>query len=64
MGITCSECVSVDRVIQHAMRMRCIVFPYVACLTIPHFPHYLINGTFIREKVIEHKMCILIFPMF
>ena len=25
------------------------------------FPHYLTNGTIFRRKVIEHKMCVLIF---
>ena len=28
---------------------------------LPHFPHYLIKAT-IFGKVIEHKMCVLIFP--
>ena len=25
------------------------------------FPHYIINGTIFRKKVVEHKMCVLIF---
>jgi hypothetical protein len=25
------------------------------------FPHYLINGTIVEKKVIEHKTCVLIF---
>ena len=24
------------------------------------FPHYLTNGTIFREKVTEHKMCVLV----
>jgi len=37
--------VSVALVIQHAKRMRHIVLSSVACLAVPYFPHYLINGT-------------------
>jgi len=33
----------------------------VACLSLNIFPHYLINGTIIGEKITEHKMCVLIF---
>jgi len=45
MSITYSEFVSVDLIIQQEKRIRYIVLSSVACLTIPHFPHYLINGT-------------------
>jgi hypothetical protein len=27
-----------------------------ACLALPYFPHYLINGMIFRKKVIEHKI--------
>ena len=37
MSITYSECVSVASVIQHAMRMRRIILPSVACLPLPIF---------------------------
>ena len=37
--------VSVPLVTQHAKRMRHIMLPSVACLVLPFFPHYLINGT-------------------
>ena len=46
--------------IQHAMRMRHIIYLWPARL---HniFPRYLINGTIIeKKKVTEHKMCVLI----
>jgi hypothetical protein len=36
--ITYSDCVSVALVTQHAKRMRRIILPSVACLTVPHFP--------------------------
>jgi len=35
--ITYSECVSVALVIQHAMRMRRIIFSSVVCLAVPYF---------------------------
>ena len=25
------------------------------------FPHYLINGTIVKKKIIEHKICVLSF---
>jgi len=37
MLITYSACVSVAIDIQHAKRMRRIVFPSVACLAVPYF---------------------------
>jgi hypothetical protein len=57
ISIRYSECVFVALVIHHAMRMRHIIFSYVACLavyifsTVPHKRHDF------REKVIEHKIC-------
>jgi len=47
--------------IQHAMRMRHIIYPWPARLN-NIFPHYLINGMIIEKKVIERKMCVLILP--
>jgi hypothetical protein len=62
ISILYSECMSVVLIIQHAMRMCSIILSSVACLALPYFPHYLINGTiFGKKKVIEHKMCVLIF---
>jgi hypothetical protein len=37
ISITYYEIVSVAIVIQHATRMRHIIFSYVACLAVPHF---------------------------
>ena len=45
--------------ILHAMRMRHIICGLAG--SIIFFPHYLINGTILRNKVTEHKMCVLIF---
>jgi hypothetical protein len=53
--------VSVALVIQHAKRMRRIILPPVASLSVPHFPTFFINGTIFGKNVTEHKMCILIF---
>jgi len=46
--------------IQHAMRMRRIVIcgPYGSAM---FFPHYLMNDKDFEKKVIEYKMCVLIF---
>ena len=51
----------VDVIIKHAKRMRHIVLS-VPCLDVPYFPtlsHERHN--FRKKKVIEHKMCVLIF---
>jgi len=42
------------------MHMLPIILSSVACQAVKNFPYYIINGT-IFEKVIEHKMCVLIF---
>ena len=53
------ECVSVALVIQHAKRMRHIILSSMACLAVPYFLHYLINGL-ICGKVTEYKMCVFL----
>jgi len=47
--ITCSGCVSVILVIQHAMRMLCIVICGVLFYHI--FPHCIINYTIFRKQI-------------
>ena len=52
---------SVALVIQHAMRMRHIISSSVACPSVQYFstlPHKRHN---LRDKVTEHKMCVLVF---
>ena len=52
---------SVVSVTQLAKRMRRITFSSVASLTVPYFPTLLLKGHDFHEKVIEHKICVLIF---
>ena len=50
--------------IQHAVCMHCIILLSLSCLVLWFygiFPPYGINGMIFGEKVIEHKMCVLIF---
>ena len=54
-------CTRVALLIQHTTRMRHIVSSFVAPSGSTTLPHYLINGTIFWKKVIEHKMCILVF---
>jgi hypothetical protein len=39
-----------------------VVLSSVACLAVPQFAYCLVNGTIYGEKIMEHKMCVLIFP--
>ena len=59
MSVTDSECVSVALAIQHAMHMRHVILPSVACPALPYFSA-LSHKThdFRGKKVIEHKMCL------
>jgi small basic protein len=48
--------------INHVKRLRHIILSSVVCYHYHIFPHYHINGMFFSgKKVIEHKMCVLIF---
>jgi hypothetical protein len=55
-GITYSECVSVTLVIQHAKRMRFIILPFSARLTVPYF-----STLSHKALVTEHNVHVLIF---
>ena len=68
---TYNECVSVALVIQHANAHASLLYCHLWSVWLHHiFPHYLINGMTFggrgggggrAKKVIEHKMCVLIF---
>ena len=59
ISITYSECVSIALCIQHAMRMRHIVICGLPGSTI--FFHLSQRAGFSEKKIIEQKMCALIF---
>ena len=46
--------------ILYAKRMYRIILLSVAILALPHFPHYLINGTIDGKKATAHKICVFI----
>jgi hypothetical protein len=61
VSIIYSECAFVALEIQHAKRTRRIILSSVFYLALQLLPHYLKSGTIFGKKVIEHKMCVLIF---
>ena len=48
-------------VTQHAMRMRRIILPSVACPAVTVFIHFISQTARFSEKINEHKMCVLVF---
>jgi hypothetical protein len=57
ISTTNSECVSVALVIQHAMRMRCIILPSVACPALKHFSTLSHKRHDFRKRRHSTKMC-------
>jgi len=59
--VTYSDCVCVALDTHHAMCMRCIILSPVAYVVLPYFSTLLHKRYDLREQVIEHKICVLIF---
>jgi hypothetical protein len=56
-----SECAFVALVIQHAKRMRLIIFSSVDCLALQNFSALSHKRRDFQKNVTEPKMCVLIF---
>jgi hypothetical protein len=61
INITCSECVSVALIFQHAKRVRCVILSFVPVLHYSIFPRYLLNSTLFSKAFIESQMRVSIF---
>jgi hypothetical protein len=61
ISITYSECVFVALVIQHAIHKHCITMSFVSCQALQYFSTLSHKRHDFRKKVIEHKICVLIF---
>ena len=63
ISIKYSECVSVALVNHHALRMRHTILSSMDSLSLPYFSTLCHKRHDFRKKVIEHKMCVLIFSI-
>jgi len=59
-SITYFECVTLG--VEHATRIRLITLSSVACPTLQYFSTLSNKRHDVQKKVIENKMCLLIFP--
>jgi hypothetical protein len=55
ISITYFECVSAALMSHHSKSKRRMILSAVACLPVPYFPHYPINGTIFGEKLRKEK---------
>ena len=62
VSITYFNCVFVASGIQHAKLMSPIILWSVACLAVPYFSHYLINGTIFENMLLKIK-CVFWFSL-
>jgi hypothetical protein len=57
------ENVCIALVIHHAMRMRPMVLPFVACPTLPYFPTLSQKWHEFRKRICFRRQNVLLFPL-